>query len=156
MVDHTLARSARERFDAEHGPEYVIDGDWVLFADGARRENAALSCTVLPSPDPHERARWVLRYHEVKWRKAVKAFEDRKEFYLRHPLANPGPAEVEAAARDLRALKTAANEALTELEKARELPKKNKPAWQVEQDERRAAERKAKQEFKAAIADIEL
>ncbi|MFW6154880.1 MAG: hypothetical protein ACOC95_06655 [Planctomycetota bacterium] len=67
-----------QEFDAKHGPEYVVWDHWVLFADGAKRENVSYGMSAEPHSDPHQRAKDILMFHKVRLQVAVQAFDELK------------------------------------------------------------------------------
>src|SRR5688572_5108211 len=70
---------ATKQFDAENGGTGVRDGRWMIFANGAKRETNIPGICCPPPDDKRERARLVIRYHEVHLKRAMEQFDQLKK-----------------------------------------------------------------------------
>jgi hypothetical protein len=76
-----METSYLKQFDKKHGGVFIIEKGWLLFADGATRENHSLGRLMEPSADPFERAKAIVHYHEIVLKRALDHFQERKEHY---------------------------------------------------------------------------
>ena len=65
-----------EDFHKRHGDDFIESNGWILWPDGAHRENALYGPMVEPSDDPHQRAKQVRMYWELRLGRAVSEFDD--------------------------------------------------------------------------------
>lgn len=78
MFDNSPMRQRIEQWDARHGADGFVVGGWVLFSDGAMRENSHMGAMVEPPAKPWERAKAQLRYWEARLQAATSAFGSMK------------------------------------------------------------------------------
>ena len=113
------------KFHAAHGNDYVCDGNWCIFRDGACRERSAYGQMRPPPENPRERGKLLVRYWGIRTELAVQEFDDRKTALLaeaRNQLEQPGnvggPAhDVEKACAELNELKKKVTTCRAELER---------------------------------------
>lgn len=53
---------------------FVFDGNWIIYIDGASRENASFGAMQEPSKDKRERLKVIERFYELKLKLAVQEF----------------------------------------------------------------------------------
>lgn len=76
MNNHAVRGAIREFDAANGGPQNcIVDGNWVIFANGASRENTFYGVMIDPPTDPPVLAQRVLRYHKVALDRAIEEFE---------------------------------------------------------------------------------
>lgn len=73
-----MAIASAEVFDKEHGGDPIVDGCWLLFADGSRREINVMGSRVVVN-DPHHKAKEILRYWQTKHDLAAEEFANLKQ-----------------------------------------------------------------------------
>ncbi len=68
-----------QAFHEKHGPDFLSDDNgWLLWPDGARRENSPYGIMIEPDPDRHKRARDKCRYWQLRVDRAVSEFDHLK------------------------------------------------------------------------------
>lgn len=65
-----------QRWDAEHGAHILIDGQFFLYEDGARRDFDPRGIWRKPPSDERERMRLVIYYHDTLLKRARSKFEE--------------------------------------------------------------------------------
>jgi hypothetical protein len=117
-------------FDKKHGASVVTGegGAWLLFEDGAMREQSGFGVTMKEPPkDRYELARLKVRYCELRLRDAVGKFESMKDKLLQIAavdrnarFVNPLPGfTIEEAEKTLLALQAEARNCKADLDKAK-------------------------------------
>ena len=83
MIDSEGVKSRIKAFDDSHGNFVYVDG-WLLFEDGAQRENNPLGALIGPPPDPLKLAKKIRWYWKVKLELAVEEFHHYRDQHLLH------------------------------------------------------------------------
>ena len=82
-MDYEGVNSRIKAFDENHGNFVYVDG-WLLFEDGAQRENNPLGALIGPPPDPLKLAKKIRWYWQVKLDLAVEEFDLYKRKHMQH------------------------------------------------------------------------
>lgn len=157
-MDNQLTYSSRfaRAFDERHSRngEPVSDGDVYLFPDGAWREWHVMGAAAEPSQDDYERLGYIVRYHTIRLKSAVKTFDD-----YRMSVRQSGciGSEAQQALQHLQALKDNVSQCNEALERAKAELAQN-PKWQaIEAARRSEADRRARVDaFKSQVDAIRI
>jgi hypothetical protein len=128
MLDCGGIKERVAKFDNRHGA-FVVIGNWVIFADGAKRECNPLGPLNEPPEDDWERAKIINQYWQHKLELAVEEFDLHKSSLLRMAKAHsretftpPPPEEALAKLTELKKkvmkLRVKANDAEAAVEEA--------------------------------------
>ena len=74
-------KTPRQLFAEKHGTNCVLDGNWFLFANGARAENSDYGALLDPPDDPFEQAGLLVRYYEVRLANAKAVLDARSKHW---------------------------------------------------------------------------
>lgn len=146
------------RFDHENGNDAVAVEGWLLFSNGARREQQ-YGALIGPPADPYELCRLQLRYHEQRLLVAAKQFEEKKAHlttaahYARQAGYPPPDAEALAA---LTTLQKEVRRRQRAVDAARAALVQNTPASRLARDAAVAAARDEAQAFIEKVSSIRL
>jgi hypothetical protein len=72
-----------EKFDAENGPEFVVDGNWLLLQSGAARELSPYGVLQRPPQDKVERAKKIVYFWSKKLELCIEEFNTHKNKMMR-------------------------------------------------------------------------
>jgi hypothetical protein len=73
--------NAIKAFHEENGNEYVVlDDGWILFANGAKRENCTFCALVDPPKDPYQLAKLQVKYHRTLFERAREQYDQKFEY----------------------------------------------------------------------------
>jgi len=161
-IDVGGVKARIQAFDDAHG-EYVVDGGWIRFADGAVREVNPLGLLSRPPDDAYKLATRILRYRELVLERAVNAFTDRKTYFvqsakshLQEVRAGPPPADADAAAAELKALQLVVQTAKVAVDEARACVTCTEPAGLKANRERHLQNRQANEALLERLGNIEI
>ena len=106
-----MEKTKVQEFHEAHG-YFVSVGDWLIFADGAVRENASMGIMKPPPENDYERWKLICKFWEVKLELAIGEFDHKKQTYitaasyaLKEPRPGGLPCEQDEAIEELKELK---------------------------------------------------
>jgi len=150
-------------FDAYHGGDEAIRvGEEVLFPDGAKREANPLGLLDDGPTDPHLRAKRILRYHEIRLRRAVRDFENERDGMIALAKSHlqssrtPEPPPAEETVERLKQLRRAVRLRQKAVHEAREHAEGMKPAELTAREEADSANKEATETLLTEIEQIKI
>ena len=158
MMDCEGINSRIKAFDDSHGNFVYVDG-WLLFEDGAQRENNPLGALIDPPPDPLKLAKKIHRYWKVKLELAVEEFHHYRDLFLQHARNSckqrraPAPLKsTDEVVKHLKELQKKVRACQGQLKAAEEVAEQHKPPRLKELEEQ---SERFRSEADALIAEIE-
>jgi len=151
-----MANDNITKFHEKHGPDYIAHNGWLLWPDGARRENSSYGVMYEPT-DPHEIAKAKLLYAKLKSQQAVREFDQMKQFLYslaRAASRDGGHSPNDAALAELKQLQRTVKTACKKLEKAEAEVDRTIPADIKEREAQREKRREASRAVLSKVADI--
>ncbi len=111
-----------KKFHSDHGGDPVVNGEWLLYADGAHRENSVMGAAIEPPKDPFKLAQLKVLYHRLRLKRAVADFNFRFNQVRETTIAlkRDGRLPPTECLSDLSALREVVKERQTVLESAQE------------------------------------
>ncbi len=160
FIDFDQVNSRVAAFNKRHGAS-VAYGEWILFEDGARREQNPLGALIEPPDIPWDRAKRIAQYHAIILDAAVKAFDRKRRYYmecaqgsLNQPFCPPAAVDAAVAGAELRTLQAKVKEAKAAHDKATAAVEAAKPAYFREREQDNAANRAANQALMEQLSKI--
>ena len=162
MPDYERANRMLKEFDEAHG-EYVVDGGWVYYADGAVREENPIGVYHQPPTDPWECNKRVLMFWRLKLGRALERFSHRKaeiemgaNASLRNHFVGPPPLSPGQATAELRRMKAEVSRCKAKADEAAKAVEDSKPDHLKRRERQSEENAKANQELLGAIHGIEV
>jgi hypothetical protein len=150
-----------KKFHAEHGGDFVILKGWVLFSDGAVREDNSMGLLVAPPSEPYERATNIFLFYKTKLALAVEEFQVFRSDLLRQSKTNlsqkrcPNAYEPDESLEHLKSLQKKVQNWKVKFEAAKKAVEDNKPDWMKKRDDD-SYERATNEKFVTEINKIEI
>jgi len=77
---YTQPVTVLEQFDTKHGSDPIVEDGWVLYPDGARRtDEYGFGMLYEPPEDIRQRGPLMIKYHEIRFQRASKEFNELKQ-----------------------------------------------------------------------------
>lgn len=160
MNTKTIDENKRDFYE-KHGHEFILDGHWLYYPDGTRREGGTFGVVIEPPDDPYERALAIKKYWEVRLSHAVKKFQklrDSLRARARNELlsSTPGPPPSRDELEELKKLRAEVKKLQDTLEMAESECEKLKPQPRKDFEQRSERNRAECQSFLEATGKVEV
>jgi hypothetical protein len=157
-------RERIEAFEKKHGQDrVVVNGAWLLFANGAQRELNPVGALCEPPENAYECAKLKMLFREIKLALAVEEFAVYKKHLILQANAAllekrcpPPPKPQNEAVTKLKELQQKVRQCQRNLEAAKDEVEQSKPEGMRSQENIYSENRSKNSEFIAAIEEIEV
>lgn len=162
MIDHIGVNARVAAFDEENGGDGITYNGWIIYSNGAMREQNPLGMLASPPSNSRECKELILKYWTVSYERSMKAFNEKRSLYIRHAKAemrnaiSAPPPDKNEVISELELLKSKAIASRVKMEHAQESFRASKPEWIQERENMNASNKVANQSLLEAVNLIKL